>query len=347
MTEALAARLDLDLAWRRVKSDVSNRVFVRHPNLIDLIEVNLEDWLEEIRKSIADGEYQPSSIRICDVPKPKGAIRPGGDLVLADQLIYSALIADARPQIQAAVNWGTPLPDFAYRLRSNFNEVPWFENFFKNWMALTNYSLSCIKNGYTHVVVADIAGYYELVDLYTLRSDLNGLGVNPDTLQLLEKCLHRWAQIPRRGLPQGFSASDILGKLYLNAVDTSLSGAGLTHCRYVDDFRIFCRSKAEARNALVLFTQTIRRRGLVIQTAKTQILTADEAETGFEDVRLQIDEVKDEFLNKLMQAANIRNASIAMAEVDQILSDLASDEPAVVLAEAYRKHFVETSRTFQ
>jgi len=347
MSEALAARLDLDLAWRRVKHDITeDRVFVRHPYLVDLIEVNLNEWLEQLREKVANGEFQPSALRVCDVPKPKGAVRPGGDLGLADQVIYSALVSDARPQIQAALCWGNPLSDFAYRLREDPREVPWFENFFKNWKAMTNYSLKCIEDGYSHVVVADVAGYYEQVDIYTLRSDINGLAVNEETLQLLEKCLHRWAQVPRRGLPQGFSASDILGKLYLNAVDTSLAGAGFKHCRYVDDYRIFCRSNAEARKALLLLTQTLRHRGLVVQTAKTKILGADEAKRQFEDVRLRIDEVKDEFLQKLREVANLNNASLAMSEVDKILAELASDEPAEVLAEAYRQNFIEAHIDF-
>jgi hypothetical protein len=203
-----------------------------------------------------------------------------------------------------------------------------------------------LSAGTTHVVVADVAGYYEQVDIYTLRSDLNGLGINDETLQLLEKCLHRWAQVPRRGLPQGFSASDILGKLYLNAVDTSLAGAGFRHCRYVDDFRIFCRSNAEARKALLLLTQTLRRRGLVVQTAKTKILIADQARQQFEDIRLILDEVKDEFLQKLREAANLNNASLAMTEVDKILSGMESTEPAEVLEEAYRKNFIEAQNDF-
>ena len=347
MSEALAARLDLELAWRRVKHDIAeDRVFIRHPYLIDLIEVNLNEWLGQLKEKVAGSEFQPSALRVCDVPKPKGAVRPGGDLGLADQVIYSALVADARPQIQAALRWGNPLPDFAYRLRENSREVPSFDNFLKNWKAMTNYSLKCIEDGYSHVVVADVAGYYEQVDIYTLRSDLNGLAVNEETLQLLEKCLHRWAQVPRRGLPQGFSASDILGKLYLNAVDTSLAGAGFKHCRYVDDFRIFCRSNADARKALLLLTQTLRHRGLVVQTAKTKILGANEARRQFEDVPLIIDEVNVEFLQKLREVADLNASSLTMVEVDKILAELPSDEPAEMLAEVYRKYFIGAQNDF-
>lgn len=347
MSEALAARLDLELAWRRVKYDISDdRVFVRHPNLIDVVEVNLDQWLENLREEIASGEFQPNSLHVCDVPKPGGAIRPAGNLRLADQVIYSALVADALPQIKTAVQWGNPYPDFAYRLRDNPQETSWFENFLRNWKAMTSYSLACIQEGFSHVVIADVAGYFEQVDIYTLRSDLNGLAINAETLQCLEKCLHRWAQVPRRGIPQGFSASDVLGKLYLNAIDSSLAGAGYKHCRYVDDYRIFCNSNAEARRALLLLTKSLRHRGLVVQTAKTKILSAGDARQKFEDVPLAIDEVKDELLEKLNETANINSTSLAITDIDTALKELESNEPVDLLAESYRKNFIESGSHF-
>jgi len=348
MSEILAARLDLELAWRRVKHDIAkDRVFIRHPYLIDLIEVNLNEWLEQLREKVAKGEFQPSALRVCDVPKPKGAVRPGGDLELADQVIYCALVADAREQIQTALRWGNPLTDFSYRLRADHHEVPWFEDWFPNQTALANYSIKCIEDGCSHVVVADIAGYYEQVDLTTLRSDLNYLGINKETVSLLLKCLHRWAHVSNRGLPQGLSASDILGKLYLNSVDTTLAGAGFRHCRWVDDYRIFCRSNTEARKALLLLIQTLRRRGLVIQTAKTKILDANEATRQFQEVRLIIDGVNGDFMQKLREVDDLNTLSLTMAQLDNILPELESDAPPVeVLVEAYRKYFIEAQNNF-
>jgi hypothetical protein len=96
----------------------------------------------------------------------------------------------------------------------------------------------------------------------------------------------------------------------------------------------------------LLLTQTLRRRGLVVQTAKTKILIADQARQQFEDIRLILDEVKDEFLQKLREAANLNNASLAMTEVDKILSGMESTEPAEVLEEAYWKNFIEAQNDF-
>lgn len=47
-----------------------------------------------------------------------------------------------------------------------------------------------------------------------------------------------------------------------------------------------------------------------------------------------------------MAAAGLDNASIAMAEVDRILAELDSDEPVEILAEAYRRYFIEAGNDF-
>jgi hypothetical protein len=256
-------------------------------------------------------------------------------------------LADIRTKIQEAVHWGNPIPDFAYRLRDNYNDVLWFNYYLTNWNNYTKYSLKCIDEGCSHVVIADIAGYYELIDLYTLHSDLNGLGVKEDSLNLLFLCLNRWAQAHDRGIPQGYSASDILGKLYLNAVDRSLDGDGFKFCRYVDDYRIFCKSIDEARKALLLLIKKLRRRGLVIQAEKTTILSSDEARKQFEEVNKILNEVKDELIDKIIDLTTIDKASLTMEDIDTLLNKFDSDKlPVELLEDTYKKYFVDTHNNF-
>lgn len=71
MSKELAS-LDLGLAWRRVKHDVQNRVFIGHPYSITLIESDLNNWLNGIRQKLANGTYAPSLMFVCDVPKENG-----------------------------------------------------------------------------------------------------------------------------------------------------------------------------------------------------------------------------------------------------------------------------------
>jgi hypothetical protein len=86
MSLDLAKKLNLDLAWRRVKAD-QYRVFVRHPVEVQLIELDLQGWLTALDEHIQKDEYSPSPVIICDVPKTKQGVRPGAIMSLADQVV--------------------------------------------------------------------------------------------------------------------------------------------------------------------------------------------------------------------------------------------------------------------
>jgi hypothetical protein len=97
--------------------------------------------------------------------------------------------------------------------------------------------------------MADISSFYENIDISLLVSDLRDTGAPPAAIDQLSVCLNRWSQVPGRGIPQGQSSSDILGKLYLNNIDQVLKSMGYSHLRYVDDIRVFCGSEVEAKKS--------------------------------------------------------------------------------------------------
>jgi hypothetical protein len=54
-------KLDLELAWGRVKADLqAARSFVHSPFEIELVETAQDAWLNQLRDKIAEG-YHPSS----------------------------------------------------------------------------------------------------------------------------------------------------------------------------------------------------------------------------------------------------------------------------------------------
>jgi retron-type reverse transcriptase len=120
------------------------------------------------------------------------------------------------------------------------------------------------------VVTADIAGFFENISIKRLRYELARIGSPEPVLDLLSQCLNKWSVADERGIPQGVLASDVLAKLYMESFDKRLRDAGHSHVRYADDIRVFCRSRTEARRALVLVTEMLRERGLTVQSAKDQ-----------------------------------------------------------------------------
>ena len=87
MSETLANLLDLPTAWRRVKMDLKQRVFVVHPYELDLIESDLDNWLREVDTLVREGRYHPGPMTISEVPKGGSLIRPGSHLRLVDLLV--------------------------------------------------------------------------------------------------------------------------------------------------------------------------------------------------------------------------------------------------------------------
>jgi hypothetical protein len=115
-------------------------------------------------------------------------------------------------------------------------------------------------------------------------SDLRSLGCDADAVQLLSTCLYRWAIIPGRGIPQGYSASDILAKVYLNPIDRAMKAEGFDYIRYVDDIRLFCAGFASCKQALLFLTRALRRRGLNLQTSKTEMIGRSDAKKRIEGI---------------------------------------------------------------
>jgi len=80
-----------------------------------------------------------------------------------------------------------------------------------------------------------------------------------------------------RGLPIGPNASRLLAEATLHDVDAMLVRRGYEHVRYLDDFRIFVRSRANAVQALhdlAYYLYTAHR--LALQSKKTAILDASD-----------------------------------------------------------------------
>ena len=104
--------------------------------------------------------------------------------------------------------------DIAYQLETVSTTVKWVKRGFLVWQEWRQKSLEKLRAA-EFVLIADIAAFYENIDLPRLSSDLRATGMGEEATRLLSACLNRWAEPRGKGIPQGRSASDILAKLYL------------------------------------------------------------------------------------------------------------------------------------
>ncbi len=338
VSAALADALDLDLAWRRARESW-DRAGVRPAYELELVEHDPDGWLARLDNDVRANRYHPSAIETSDLPKSRGLVRPLAYLVPDDRLMYFALVGACYERIFDAVAWSQGSHDFAHQLAEPAKQS-WIRNRYKGWSNFRRASLINL-NTFPHVVITDIAAFYENVDLATLISDLNGLGVPSVISSQLSSCLNRWASVNGRGLPQGFEPSDVLSKVYLNSVDRELANRGTVHTRYSDDIRLFCRSSVEAQRILVHVNRALRARGLSLQAAKTRIASADEARVEIEGVIPVLRGILHRLQQELLEDDDVDDPYPPLADLDAALGEDPEEAPLEIIRQAFANYFVE------
>ncbi|MGA8641516.1 RNA-directed DNA polymerase [Candidatus Binatus sp.] len=230
-------------------------------------------------------------------------------------------------------------PDFSYQLSSDPFKPNWLKSRFECWRSFRDESLKSLPPEVTHVVFADVAGFYENIDIPTLISDLKSTGADSSAIDQLSACLNRWAHIRSRSIPQGHSAADILAKLYLHPVDVTLRDLGYRHLRFVDDFRIFCRSRVEAIRALTDLTRQLRLRGLVLNSVKSQILIANQARRKIDGTIPIIEGVRQSFVKNITEL--IGAEYVTSAEAQSVLGKSAEEIPLSIIQSTLEAYFLE------
>jgi Reverse transcriptase (RNA-dependent DNA polymerase) len=346
VSEALAQLLDLKTAWRRVKDDLANRVFIRHPYSVSLVESDLDGWLETRLKLIREGTYAPESVFVCDVPKENGLIRPGAHLSYTDRLVYTACVGACYPAIHKTLRWSQGTIDFSYRLSTDAASPKWLRDRFTGWQDFRQKSIAFIDVVMPYVVITDITAFYENIDLSLLLSDLRATGAPTEAIAQIGTCLNKWAQVPGRGIPQGQSPSDILAKLYLNNIDKNLKNMNYAHLRYVDDIRVFCGSLIDAKRVLVDLSRLLRKRGLNLQSAKSEIHRADHAREKIEEVTAVVKSVRNRFISEVVKQTGHGDPYMSVTEADEILEESPEAAPIEVIQETYQAYFVDSGGGF-
>jgi Reverse transcriptase (RNA-dependent DNA polymerase) len=339
----VVSREELQLAWRRYKRDLSKRCFVVHPHLVQWIESDLDSWLSDIASELASG-YSPRPARLIAVPKAGNLVRPATILEPEDAVVFNILVGLAFPNIARHLKWSQGTVDIAYPLAESPDSIEWTRFDFLIWQNFRAKSLLKLnEDDIEYAVLTDITGFYENIDLQRLSSDLSGIEVSKGVVDLLQNCLRNWALPRNEGIPQGYSASDILGKLYLDSVDRNLSNAGLSHVRYVDDIRVFCPTKLEAKRSIRRLSGLLYPRGLNLQSAKTDICDKTHS-------RQRIDGVTEiiQNLNRKL-ARELAESGVGYLKPSEVLNALQTHEGPMpeILERAFSEYFAEaTGRKF-
>ncbi len=268
------SKKELDTAYQRIKNDRPKRCFVEYPNIFNFIDVDKNILFDELTEKISLG-YQPHPTQMCWVPKTNHQVRPANILHIKDEIVFNLIIGAIFPTLYGH-NQRFKEVDIAYPL-STPEKTKWISNQFNAWKHFSTKSIEILNKEYAFVVYSDITGFYENINIKRMILTLKELCGDMPQIDLLSSCLNVWSNRGEDGIPQGYSGSDILSKTFANKLDEMLINGGFKHLRYVDDLRIFCKSKEEAKRAILSLSKYVHTLGLNLQSAKTKILFKKDA----------------------------------------------------------------------
>jgi len=145
-----------------------------------------------------------------------------------------------------------------------------------------------LKEGYTHVVDADLKSYFDTIPHDRLMARVGETISDGRVLKLIDGFLKqeimsdmaRWQ--PTTGTPQGAVLSPLLANIYLHPLDLLMEQNGRRMVRYADDFVILCRTKDEAEAALREIGAWTAANGLTLHPDKTRVADSRQPGQGFE-----------------------------------------------------------------
>ena len=261
LVDKVYSRKNLKLAWERVRA---NRGASGTDGItIGAFEANLDVNLERLHQELRDKTYQPQPVRRLEIPK-RGA--PGKTRPLGIPSVYDRVCQ------QALVN----------RLESIFENVFDPSSFGYRKGRKTADALSKIwrevEAGYEWIVDADLKDYFGSVDHEKLMTLVGKQIADSRVLRLIQQMLKagyeekgQRFETPR-GTPQGGVISPLLSNILLIPFDKEMRHQGYRLTRWADDWVVTCRTRAEAKDALVRAAKILGKLGVTLNREKTRIV---------------------------------------------------------------------------
>jgi RNA-directed DNA polymerase len=262
----------LALAWIRVRANKGAAGV--DGQSIERFAAKADFYLAELSAALQEGTYRPQAVKRVDIPKGDGRTRPLGIPTVKDRIVQQAVRLVIEPIFEVEFAEGS----YGFRPGRGCHD------------ALREVD-RLIKEGFTHVVDADLASYFDTIPHDRLVARLEERVIDGQVLDLIRgwlqadilKGLERWT--PTGGTPQGCVLSPLLANIYLDRLDKLMAARGLRMVRYADDFVVLCKSREDADAALDAVRAWVTANGLTLHATKTHV------GGRVEDARFQHDRV--------------------------------------------------------
>ena len=314
LMEIVQSDENIKLAYRNIKNNNGSHTAGVDNKTISFIEnLDEESYVTKVKAKIAN--YNPKAVKRVDIPKPDGRTRPLGIPTIVDRIVQQCILQVLEPICEAK-----------FHERSNgFRPNRSAEN------AIAQAMFYMQKVNLHYVVDIDIKGFFDNVNHAKLIRQMWSLGIQ-DTklLKVVRKMLKApilmpdgQLTFPDKGTPQGGILSPLLSNIVLNELDWWISSQWETFptrhkyrangdkvealkrnsklkemyiVRYADDFKIFCRTRSDAKKIFVAVEKWLKERlHLEISLEKSRIVNLKKQYSNFLGFKLKVHKKADRY----------------------------------------------------
>jgi RNA-directed DNA polymerase len=259
----------LQVAWRKVARNEGSAGV--DGQSVEKFAARADDYLNELEAALKNGTYRPQPVKRVEIAKGPGQTRPLGIPAVKDRIVQTALKLVIEPIFE------NDFRDMSYGFRPGRGCKD----------ALRQVDV-LLKEGHTHVVDADLKGYFDSIPHERLMGRVAERISDGRILDLIRAYLaqdivqgiKRWT--PTGGTPQGAVISPLLANLYLHPLDVRMKEKGYRMVRYADDFVVLCRTVSGAQAALNEVRTWVEDNGLTLHADKTHVGDCRQAGQGFD-----------------------------------------------------------------
>ena len=232
---------------------------------IGMFENNLEENLDALMKDMKTGRFQTKGLRRVHIPKGPHSkeTRALGIPTVRDRVAQAVLRDLLQPVFESKFHEAS----FGFRPKRNCH------------MAIER-ALDRNRNGYYHVLDADIKGFFDNIPHQVIMRLVAEEVADGNILNLIQRFLLAGVmedgvyKPTTVGTPQGGVISPLLANIVLNQLDWTLQKAQLQFVRYADDFVVLCTTRKQAQEAWKIVERTLTGKlGLELSPEKTHITT--------------------------------------------------------------------------
>lgn len=278
-------------------------------------EAQVPKYLSEVAEQLKTGQYRAEGVRRVEIPKTGGGSRPLGIPTVKDRIVQAAVKRVIEPIFESR------FCDISYGFRPGRG--------CKDALRAVD---QLLRQGYTHVVDADLKSYFDSIPHERLKARLAERISDGPVLALIDGWLKqdvvhdlkRWT--PTGGTPQGAVLSPLLANIYLHPLDQHMLARGYQMVRYADDFVVLCQSAHEARQALAEVQQWVSDNGLELNTEKTSVGDCRIKGQGFEFLGYRFEAgrrlVRQKSLSRFKDAVRRRTRRTRSGSMHDIVAEL-------------------------